>query len=184
MDTTRLCNNWRQRNNSEWLFYIYQQYLCLKDYFILLEPMATTKQITVKWDNQMALKIPFQLDTRTFIYLHIQKMCLDVWASVSVSLNDDEWFFCLRIKHLRLSLPQVPPGAAGDQWGETNSGQQPCVCIYHSSQPLVSYRGNFLTTLHLFLILQERINISGILQSIRRRISFFSSANITRTWLI
>lgn len=182
MVTTRPCNNWRQHNNSEWLFYIYQQYLCLKDYFILLEPMASTKQITVKWDNQMALKILFQLNTRTFIYLHIQKMCIGVWASVSVSLNDE--FFCLRIKHLRLSLPQVPPGAAGDQWGETNSGQQPCVCIYHGSQPLVSYRGNFLTTLNLSLILQERINISGILQSIIRRISFFSSANITRTWLI
>lgn len=47
-----------------------------------------------------------------------------------------------------MSSPQVPPGAAGDQRGETNSSQQPCIRIYYSSQPLVNYRGNLLTSLH------------------------------------
>lgn len=42
--------------------------------------------------------------------------------------------------------PQAPPGAAGDQWGEANSGQQPGICIHHRSQPRVNFRGKFIIT--------------------------------------
>lgn len=45
--------------------------------------------------------------------------------------------------------PQAPPGAAGDQWGEANSGQQPDVCIHYRSQPRVNFRGTFIITSEL-----------------------------------
>lgn len=74
---------------------------------------------------------------------HVLMFSVGAWASVFVPISDETFGF----------LRQVPTGPAGDQWGATDSSQQPCVCIYHSSQPPVSHRGNFLTSLHLIFTL-------------------------------